>query len=337
MEATPTVQLLVVTNPSYKLISLYPNNTRLLAQHAVPDEFAKRMGKDKIDPLSDYRYWLYTIAHEYNHHSSFFYGTSGNVKSNTYGGKKVFDVNLSPIGKEFLDIMGLTKHESFSDHNKVQPIPPFSGGSITVPWPSRWYGTSHNQYLWTKAELLARGLALYTYPVPKELQNENSVNAYGGIIDDYWWMHNYKSNIYEEHKTNDEARKPIQEPVDKHLEKLSKFLDDEWFNDDAKFGEIINDYTGKLYLTSRYKAKHITLVNENNKEDVVTFEKLDKIVNLQYFWRPFDSRKAKKIQVESNVYKANKFIEDHDNRYELRYKNKAVAQAFGLAQDDKIT
>ena len=323
-------------NPYYKLISIFPNNKELTDEYPISDEFAKRMGVDKVDPLTDYRFWIYAIHHEYNHHSSFFYGSDGNVTTNTFGGNVAHDLGIKPVGEKFLSFTGIDKRPEFNDHHKVDPIAPFSGGSPTVLWPNKFYPVSFNQYLWTKAELFARGLALYTFPVPEELQNEKSVNAYGSIIEDYWWYHYYKANIYETHKTNDKDRKPIQEPVDKHLDEWSEFMDNEWFNDDAKFGEVFNDYLGNIYLMSLHRTKDISLVNPADTSDKITFSQIEHISNLKYYWRPFDSRKAKHIKIESKILKSVGKIEKLNTKYQLMYKNKAVSQAFDLKDKDKI-
>ncbi len=315
-------------NPRYKLIEIYPNNTYTTANFPVPKEYAKRMGVNNIDPKSDYRYWLYTISHEYNHHSTVAMSTQKLITHN-FGGNEVHDIVINKKGKRFLKHYGINKRPEYYDYNKVQPIPPGSGGNKRFFWPKKYYGTSFNKYLWTKPELLTRALGLYTYPVPKELQNEKSVNAYGGISEDYWWFANYGLNIYETYKDKD--GKPVQKPTDNALKKWAEFIDNEWYNDDAKFGEIFVTHDGKIVISHNSKTSKIHLINIDDLSDTITFDKISKKDNLNYYWRPFDSRKKRQISLESKVAKSTNKI-NVDSTYKLFYGKYHLTEAFDLVE-----
>ena len=324
-------------DPRQKIIFLYPNNPYARREAKILKWVAERLGREEITTY-DWEYWLYTLSHEYGHHQTVIYGSK--TQSPIWDAEnELADFEANKVGNWFLNNFLNLKKENNKNNEKYKSfgvaIKSFSSGREDCEspiksknkkniWPTRTIDLDKNKYYWTIAERMTRAFQVLTYQVPKEFHNKDSVTAYGTISDDYWWFNYYKSNLYE--KYLDEKCEPLQKDLDIKLNQFEKMLKEEWFNEDDQVAAATFSGTNQLYLFTPRKNQKIELVSEDNQ--VIRLKQRPSFTNTQYNWRPFDSRKAKKLTINSIPYYSEKRVPK--GKYNIRINGSKVSSAFNL-------
>lgn len=337
-------------SPYWKTITLFPNNSRATNRRRIPTWVAEKFGKTEITPY-DLEYWKYTLSHEYGHHQNFIYGSTNQIiELKMFGSSSeksdLYDFELNAVGKQFLDkYMDFENMKENSSVFSAEAITALSSSTTkcspsqnnnkkdskpiqTKNWPERTITKNFNEYMWTSAERLTRIFQVLTHQVPKELQQDDSVLAFGEIINDYSWLGYYKKNIYENYF--DDQCKKLQDKLNKKLEEFKVLMQEKWFAE--KDNDIsASAYSGQniLHFFSPIKNAKIELKNGNK---TITFSEKQRFTNTFYNWRPFDSRKSKNFKIESIPYVADKKVKP--GQYEVYFNGARVKKAMNLKPGD---
>ena len=325
-------------DPRNKIISLFPNNPYAKREVRILKWVADRLGREEITTY-DWEYWLYTLSHEYGHHQTVIYGSQNqtpiiNQETN------LADFKVNKIGNYFLNnFLNLKQENNKNDQKYIDrgvAIRAFTSGREGCEtdvktkkkkniWPTRNIDIEKNNYYWTTAERLTRAFQVLTFQVPKQFHNEDSVNAYGTISDDYWWFNFYRANLYENYINK--KCDPLQKQLDIKLEQFATMLQEKWFNEkDKQVSAATFSGSNQLYLFTPIRNQKIELVGEDNK--VITLKQRPSFTNTTYNWRPFDSRKSKRVDIKSVPYYSEQRIPK--GKYEIKINGSNVKSAFDL-------
>ena len=325
-------------SPYYKTITLFPNNRRVTQRRVVKRSIAEAFGKDEITPY-DLEYWQYTLSHEYGHHQNFIYGSTNKIvlleNKNALSDHELYDFELNNVGRNFMnDFFNFNSFEEAKNVYSAEAIVAYSAKigkcknnkTKENNWPERTISKSFNSYRWTAAESMTRAFQLLTYHSPKELHKDDSVTAFGEIINDYAWFNHYGINLYENHY-NKECEIQ-QNDLNKRLDQFKVLMQEKWFNEkDQEISAASYNGRKQMYLFSKHKNAKIELEKNGIR---YPFEEKQRFVNTFYNWRPFDSRKQTKFQVESIPYYYHKKLPS--GTYDVLMNGRKVTKAFGLGE-----